>query len=394
MLEFWREQGVSEALLRGVEEYRRRYPWQGGRGLARPRYPYYGREVLEAAAAAMLAGENLLLAGPKATGKNVLAETLAGNIDAQLRRAEDEMEFISKHHIQALTFNDPDYPSRLRECCDAPIILYYLGNAPLNQPKVIDIVGTRHCTAYGVDLVRRFLADLHRLCPHTLVVSGLAYGIDINAHRNALQQGMETVAVLAHGLDDLYPPRHRQTAEQMVHQGGLITEFMSHTNADKINFVRRNRIVAGMSDATILVESAAKGGGLITCKIANSYNKDVFAFPGAVGANYSEGCNMLIRSSQATLITSASDFVKSMNWEDDAKLEKARKKGIERTIFPVLTNEEQLVVDVLKDTNDLQTNMLLMRTPLSISQLTSVVFQLEMKGVVKMLAGGVCHLLA
>lgn len=323
-----------------------------------------------------------------------LAETLAGNIDAQLRRAEDEMEFISKHHIQALTFNDPDYPSRLRECCDAPIILYYLGNAPLNQPKVIDIVGTRHCTAYGVDLVRRFLADLHRLCPHTLVVSGLAYGIDINAHRNALQQGMETVAVLAHGLDDLYPPRHRQTAEQMVHQGGLITEFMSHTNADKINFVRRNRIVAGMSDATILVESAAKGGGLITCKIANSYNKDVFAFPGAVGANYSEGCNMLIRSSQATLITSASDFVKSMNWEDDAKLEKARKKGIERTIFPVLTNEEQLVVDVLKDTNDLQTNMLLVRTPLSISQLTSVVFQLEMKGVVKMLAGGVCHLLA
>ncbi len=323
-----------------------------------------------------------------------LAETLAGNIDAQLRRAEDEMEFISKHHIQALTFNDPDYPSRLRECCDAPIILYYLGNAPLNQPKVIDIVGTRHCTAYGVDLVRRFLADLHRLCPHTLVVSGLAYGIDINAHRNALQQGMETVAVLAHGLDDLYPPRHRQTAEQMVHQGGLITEFMSHTNADKINFVRRNRIVAGMSDATILVESAAKGGGLITCKIANSYNKDVFAFPGAVGANYSEGCNMLIRSSQATLITSASDFVKSMNWEDDAKLEKTRKKGIERTIFPVLTNEEQLVVDVLKDTNDLQTNMLLVRTPLSISQLTSVVFQLEMKGVVKMLAGGVCHLLA
>ena len=200
--------------------------------------------------------------------------------------------------------------------------------------------------------------------------------------------------MLAHGLDDLYPPRHRQTAEQMVHQGGLITEFMSHTNADKINFVRRNRIVAGMSDATILVESAAKGGGLITCKIANSYNKDVFAFPGAVGANYSEGCNMLIRSSQATLITSASDFVKSMNWEDDAKLEKARKKGIERTIFPVLTNEEQLVVDVLKDTNDLQTNMLLVRTPLSISQLTSVVFQLEMKGVVKMLAGGVCHLLA
>lgn len=323
-----------------------------------------------------------------------LAETLAGNIDAQVRRAEQEMEFVSNHHIQALTFNSPDYPSRLRECCDAPIILYYLGNAPLNRPRVIDIVGTRHCTAYGVDLVRRFLADLSRLCPHTLVVSGLAYGVDINAHRNALAQGMDTVAVLAHGLDDLYPPRHRQTAEQMVHQGGLITEFMSHTNADKINFVRRNRIVAGMSDATILVESAAKGGGLITCKIANSYNKDVFAFPGAVGANYSEGCNRLIRSSQATLITSASDFVKSMNWEDDATLVKARERGIERTIFPVLTDQEQLVVDVLKDTNDLQTNMLLVRTPLSISQLTSVVFQLEMKGVMKMLAGGVCHLLA
>ena len=174
-------------------------------------------------------------------------DRLAANLkdwSMALTRAEQEMAFIEKHHLQVLCHGDSRYPQRLMECPDAPIVLYYLGNADLNAQRVVNIVGTRHCTPYGQDLVRRLVADLRQLCPQVLIVSGLAYGVDICAHRQALQQGLETVGVLAHGLDDLYPPRHRETAKQMLTQGGLLTEYMSETNADKANFVRRNRIVA------------------------------------------------------------------------------------------------------------------------------------------------------
>ena len=184
--------------------------------------------------------------------------------DEPMKRAEAELEYMQTHGIRALTLTDEDYPQRLSECPDAPIILYYKGNADLNQSRIISIVGTRHCTTYGQDIIRRFIEDLHRFCPQVLVVSGLAYGVDINAHREALANGYPTVGVLAHGLDQIYPYRHRDTAAEMLRQGGLLTEFMTQTNADKPNFVRRNRIVAGMADATIVVESAAKGGGLIT----------------------------------------------------------------------------------------------------------------------------------
>ena len=254
--------------------------------------------------------------------------------DEPLRRAEAEMEFAARHGVKVLTPADDGYPKRLAECADAPLALYYKGTADLNQPKAISVVGTRHCTAYGQDLTARLVARLRELCPSVLVVSGLAYGIDICAHRAAMAQGYETVAVLAHGLDRLYPPRHRDTAREMTARGGLLTEFMTGTNPDKANFVRRNRIVAGMTDATVLVESGAKGGGLITAGIARSYCRDVFAFPGAVGAPWSEGCNNLIRDNGAALITSADDLVKAMGWNDDALLGRARKAGIERTLFP------------------------------------------------------------
>ena len=310
-----------------------------------------------------------------------------------LARAEQEMAFIEKHHLQVLCYGDSRYPQRLAECADAPIVLYYLGTADLNGPRIINIVGTRHCTAYGQDLVRHFLADLRQLCPQVLIVSGLAYGIDINAHRQALQQGLETVGVLAHGLDELYPPRHRDTAKQMLTQGGLLTEYMSETNADKANFVRRNRIVAGMCDATILVESAAKGGGLITAGIAQDYNRAVFAFPGAVGAPYSEGCNHLIRDNGAALITSAADVVNFMGWQNDAQLQQAKNEGIERSCFPELNEEEQLVVNALQATGDAQQSVLAVKTNIPIGRLTALLFQLEMKGVVRPLAGGNYHLL-
>lgn len=308
-------------------------------------------------------------------------------------RVEEEMEFVTKNGIQALAFSDPHYPLRLRECDDAPLVLYYKGTADLNQKRVINIVGTRRCTLYGQDTIRRFISDLRRLLPQVLIVSGLAYGVDICAHRNALEQGMETVGVLAHGLDMLYPHAHRATAREMLQRGGLLTEFMSRTNADKINFVRRNRIVAGMSDACVLVESAAHGGGLITAEISRGYDREVFAFPGRVGDEYSEGCNNLIRDNGAVLLTDATAFVKIMGWEHDSMLAQAQSNGIEQTIFPDLSAEEQCVVDTLRRNNDLHVNMLATQSGLSLSQLSALLFELEMKGIVKGLAGGAYHLM-
>ena len=310
-----------------------------------------------------------------------------------MRRAEAELRFMEEHHIRALTLTCEDYPQRLTECPDAPIVLYYTGNADLNQAKIVSIVGTRQITHYGQDLVRRFINGLRTFCPQVLIVSGLAYGVDINAHRQALENGYETVGVMAHGLDQIYPYRHRETAAQMLNHGGLLTEFMTQTNADKPNFVRRNRIVAGMADSVVLVESAAKGGGLITAEIAQSYARNVFAFPGNVGQPYSEGCNNLIRDNGAGLISNAEDFVKAMGWQDEALRQQAHAEGIERSLFVDLSQEETLIVNLLQQTNDLQLNILSVKTGIPIGQLTAMLFQLEMKGVVKPLAGGMYHLM-
>lgn len=315
------------------------------------------------------------------------------DISDAMRRAEKELEFDESHRIKPLVFNDDDYPQRLRECEDAPLVVYYRGTADLNKQHIISVVGTRHCTVYGQEIISKFISQLKELCPDVLVVSGLAYGVDIQAHRNALKNGFETVGVLAHGLDYLYPTAHRDTATEMLKQGGLLTEFMTSTNADKINFVRRNRIIAGTADATIVVESAAHGGGLITADIANSYGREVFAFPGNIGMPYSEGCNNLIRDNKAALITSAEDFVKTMGWEQDAKLKKAREKGIERQMFPELTDDETRIVNTLQHTNDLQANIISVKCGLPISTVASTLFNLELKGIVRLYAGGVYHLI-
>lgn len=313
--------------------------------------------------------------------------------DEAIRRAEMEMEFAEKHGISIIPLQSDDYPQRLKECPDAPIVLYYLGSTSLNRQKVIDIVGTRRCTNYGKDLTRRFVADLKQLCPDVLIMSGLAYGVDVNAHRAALDNGYDTIGVLAHGLDQIYPTRHREIAKEMLSHGGLLTEFMSQTNADKPNFIRRNRIVAGMSDATILVESAAKGGGLVTCRIAQSYNRDIFAFPGAVGMEMSEGCNNLIAQNVAGLITCAADFVKAMNWTNDAALAKAKANGIARDLFPLLNDEEQSVVTLLTKQNDLPLNIISVQAKIPIASISMTMFNLEMKGMIKPLAGGSYHLI-
>ena len=314
-------------------------------------------------------------------------------MDTLMGRAEEEYRFASQSRIRCLGFYDDDYPARLRECSDAPILLYFRGTADLNARRVVSMVGTRKITPYGRDLCARFVADLRALSPDTLVVSGLAYGVDIHCHRAALAQGLPTVGVLAHGMDQIYPRMHRTDAVKMLEQGGLLTEFMSQTNADKKNFVQRNRIVAGMSDATVLVESAARGGGLITCSIAQDYGRNVFAYPGAVGAPYSEGCNQLIRNNGASLITSAQDLIEALGWQNDVRLNEAHSSGIERELFPNLSDEEQLIVKTLSERGDMQLNMLTVATNINIGSLTALLFQLEMKGVVRPLAGGSYHLI-
>lgn len=327
---------------------------------------------------------------PDASDK--LVETLK-NADRFLIQAEQEFIWTQNNGVEVLCWGDEHYPQRLKECADAPLTLFYKGSANLNKQRIISIVGTRKCTHYGQDLIKHLIMELQRLCPDVLIVSGLAYGVDINAHRMALDHHFETVGVLAHGLDYLYPHAHKETALQMLSQGGLLSEYCTNTKADKMNFVRRNRIVAGMCDACILVESALKGGGLITAGIAKDYSREVFAFPGAVGAPYSEGCNALIAQNGAGLITSANDLVENMNWDNISLLNKAKEKGIERELFPTLNDNEQQVVEALKKHNNLQINMLLAQTSLSVGELSAVLFELEMKGIVRAMAGGSYHLL-
>lgn len=314
------------------------------------------------------------------------------NIEQHLRVADAEMEYNARNNIKTLCLADNDYPQRLKNCADAPLVLFFKGNTDLNRARVINVVGTRHCTAYGQDVIRKFVTELKKLSPEVLIVSGLAYGVDINAHRQALANDLDTVAVLAHGLDNLYPARHKQTADEMIKHGGLLTEFLTNTNADKLNFVRRNRIVAGMSDACVLVESAAHGGGLITTAIARDYSREVFAFPGAVGAPFSEGCNNLIRDHKAQLITSAADFIQALGWETDFKRVQATRQGIERQLFPELSAEEQTVIEALQSLNDQPISQLSLSANIPISRLTVVLFQLEMKGMLKLLVGGCYHL--
>lgn len=308
-----------------------------------------------------------------------------------LHRAEKEMKFTEDKHIHCFTLNDKDYPSRLRDCDDAPLALFYRGNANLNALRVINMVGTRHATPYGQDICIRFLTELAELCPDVLVVSGLAYGIDIHAHRAALQNQLNTIGVLAHGLDRIYPSQHRKTAIEMLEQGGLLTEFMSGTNPDKQNFVKRNRIVAGMSDATIVVESAMKGGALITAELAESYHRDCFAFPGRINDEYSIGCNNLIKINRATLITSAIDFVNSMGWNDT---EKKTAPVIQRELFPDLSEDEQHIVNLLrKIPNGLQINTLVVETDIPVNRISALLFELEMKGIIRVLAGGIYRMI-
>lgn len=311
-----------------------------------------------------------------------LIDALQG-MDEMVKRAETELEFITQKNIKALCISDNDYPVRLLECNDAPLVLFTLGSADLNAKHIISIVGTRHATQYGRELCQSIVSGIQKGCPDTLIVSGLAYGIDINAHRAALSSGLPTVGVLAHGLDRIYPAAHRQTAVEMVNHGGLLTEYISGTTPERLNFVRRNRIVAGISDATLVIESAQKGGSLITAELAQAYNRDVFAVPGRIFDEYSSGCNQLIFEQKATLIQSADDVLTALRWST----KQSTTKHIQQELFFDLNEEQQLIVNALRGTDGKQINQIIVETGLNYSQVSNQLYELECLGVITLLGG-------
>lgn len=304
-------------------------------------------------------------------------------------RAKVEMEFCKQKNIQVLIFSDEGYPARLRECEDAPLVLFYRGVANLNEKRIISVVGTRKISERGKSICQNFCKELAALIPDCVVVSGLAYGVDIHSHRACLENSLPTVAVLAHGLDRIYPSLHRSTAIEMLNQGGLLTEFLSGTNPDKGNFVRRNRIVAGMADATIVIESAAHGGAMITARLANGYGRDVFAFPGRVTDPMSEGCLKLIKTNAAALIANANDLVEAMNWVPV----KVKGAPVQRDLFPSLTPSQECLCALLRASDGLTVNQLVIASDMPFSEVAAELFALEVDGVVKMYTGGLYRLL-
>jgi len=303
-----------------------------------------------------------------------------------LLRAEEELKFVEKHGIEVLFFSDENYPKRLKNCNDSPVLLYFKGKADLNHSRVISVVGTRNATEYGKNLCKQ-LADV--LAPyHVLIISGLAYGIDVTMHKECLTNNIPTIGVLGHGLDRLYPQVHKSIAQKMVLNGGLLTEFPILTNPDRQNFPQRNRIIAGIADATIVVEASIKGGALITAEIANSYNKDVYAFPGRTNDAFSEGCNFLIKTNRAGLINNANDLIYYLGWDDEVK---ENKKQAQTTLHLNLTDNEQKVVDLLQN-GQFAIDELAIALNIQQSKLAIVLLTLEMQGIIVSLPGKVYKL--
>ncbi len=295
--------------------------------------------------------------------------------------SEDELAFIEKYKITPLFITNKNYPQRLLNCYDSPVLLFYRGNADLNMSKIISVVGTRNNSDYGRSVCEKLIEDLSG--ENVLIMSGLAFGIDTIAHKTALKNNLPTAGVLAHGLDRIYPSQNKSLAKQMVEHGGLITEFVSQTNPDKQNFPKRNRIVAGMSDCVVVIETGKKGGSLITAELGNNYNKDVFAVPGRIGDSKSEGCNYLIKNNKAALINGAGDLLEMMNWKPIAK--PAAKK--QRELFIELSPDEKIVVDILQQQESINIDELYFKSGLSSSAVAAALLMLEMQGVVASLPG-------
>jgi DNA processing protein len=321
--------------------------------------------------------------------KNLMKIPGIGEVNAQrvvrqdvLEQARREVEFIQKNRIRTFFYLDNDYPTRLKNCSDSPIILYFKGNADLNQQRIISVVGTRNATNYGKEICDELIRNLSERNYPVVVISGLAYGIDVQAHKACLKYDIPTIAVFAHGLDKIYPSLHAPIAARMIENGGLITDFVSGINIDRQNFLRRNRIIAGLADATVVVESAEKGGALVTADIANSYNRDVFAFPGRTNDLYSKGCNKLIRFNEAALVENLTDIERIMNWDIKTKPNPA----IQTALFIELTPEEQKLANLLK-TGERFIDEITIETQFPMSKVSALLLGLEFKGIIVSLPG-------
>ncbi|HYC29527.1 MAG TPA: DNA-processing protein DprA [Chitinophagaceae bacterium] len=300
-------------------------------------------------------------------------------------KAEAEVAFIEKYHIRPLFITDAAYPQRLLHCYDAPVLLYYKGTAELNASRVVAIVGTRNNTEYGKEVTETLVEELAD--EDVIIISGLAYGIDGIAHKCAIKHDIPTVGVVGHGLDQIYPHGHTGLAREMLkHGGGILTEFRSKTKPDKHNFPGRNRMVAGISDVTILVETGIKGGSMITAEIANSYNRDVFAVPGKITDTKSEGCNHLIKTNGASMYTDAAELLEVMGWK---KMDKP--KRLQKELFVQLSEEEEKIVSLLRG-KEMHIDELNLQSGMSVSVVAAALLNLELQGVVKVLPGKIYKL--
>jgi len=305
-----------------------------------------------------------------------IGPVVSGSISSEslLHKAEKEMEFLERHHISALYFEDAEYPARLKECEDAPILLYARGKKGLNAKRVLSVVGTRKASSYGKELCRSIVLELGSMIGDLAIISGLAFGIDVIAHRAALEGGIPTVAVLGHGLSTLYPHAHRETAKKICKQGALITDFHSGMGPERNNFLRRNRIIAGMADATLVVESAASGGALITADMASSYHRDVLAVPGRTTDERSKGCNVLIKKNVAAMVESAQDVIDHLNWTDDiAQNPKHSSENIPFTI------QEKQLLELMKQQSGLGPGELSTLSGIPIQKVLSLLTEMELK---------------
>lgn len=302
------------------------------------------------------------------------------NRDLAIQQAENYAVYFERHGIHPIFYSDTLFPQRLNQCDDAPILLYSKGNASLNMSKIVAIVGTRNATSYGYHCCDELLESF--VGKDILVVSGLAYGIDNYVHQRCVSLGIPTVGVLGHGLDRIYPAVHQPIAQKMIENGGLLSEFLPGIKPNRENFPMRNRIVAGMCDATIVVESAKKGGSLITAELANDYSRDVFAYPGDISREYSKGCNYLIQKNKAHLITSSADFFDFMNWNEIKKVNPTQQK-----LFPELNEDEMKIVELLQEKEELSIDVISLKTETPLQILNGFLLQMEMKEIIKSLPG-------
>ncbi|MGY0425665.1 MAG: DNA-processing protein DprA [Polaribacter sp.] len=324
-----------------------------------------------------------ILAKINGIGKHVLKHLFdAKNIEL----AAQELVYIKENNIAYSYFLEKEYPANLQHCIDSPILLFKDGNIDFSNPRIISIVGTRNMSSYGCDFCNKLVEDLATYNP--IIVSGFAYGVDICAHKAAIKNKLQTIAILAHGFEEIYPKNHKKYVHQLNENGGFLTEFWHEESPLRENFLKRNRIVAGISKATIIIESAEKGGSLVTADIANSYNKDVFALPGRASDIYSKGCNNLIKNNNATLLTSAADVVKMLNWDLYEK-----PKLIQKQLFVELNENEQKIYDFLHEKGLQLLDVIALECTIPVFQLSSILLQMEMKGILKPLPGKLFELI-